>query len=238
MSRIPRYRTAATLLLAFLIVLAGCSSTDTYTSPGKFQRPPGTVRVLLMTPEVEIYELLASGLEEPRADWTDAGKRNLAAALSAALRGRNAELQTYAAPEGDPDIERRDVQLMKLHNAVGVSILAFQSQLESKKGKFDWTLGSEANLLQRQFGSDYALFVYLRDSYSSAGRGVLKAFVAVISFGSVWISGGVQGAVASLVDLKTGNIVWFSTLASTSGDVLSPEPARDVVDDLLEDFPL
>jgi hypothetical protein len=54
----------------------------------------------------------------------------------------------------------------------------------------------------------------------------------------VWISGGVQGAVASLVDLRTGNIVWFSTLASTSGDVLSPEPARDVVDDLLEDFPL
>jgi hypothetical protein len=225
-------------LLASVAALAGCTSTDTYTSPSRFQRPPGTVRVLLMPPEVQIYEKLASGLEEPRADWTATGQRNVAAALAAALRGRNAEPVTYTPPQGDPVIERRHVQLIKLHNAVGASALAFQSQLAAKKGRFDWTLGSEANLLNSQFGTDYALFLYLRDSYSSAGRGLLKAFVAIISFGSVWIAGGAQGAVASLVDLKTGNIVWFSTLASSGGDVLSAEPARDFVDDLLEEFPL
>jgi hypothetical protein len=220
-------------------VLVGCTQTDSLTTSQTFQRPAGTARVLLMPPDVELYELLASGLQEPQAAWTDAAKRNVEAALADALRPKNAELLPYLTPTADPAVERRHTQLIKLHDAVGYSILAYQygglNQLPVKKGKFDWTLGSEASLLQREFGADYALFVFLRDSYSSEGRKALIVGMALLGIG---VSGGSQVGFASLVDLKTGNIVWFNRLISTTGDLRTPEPAREAVEELLRNQPL
>ena len=43
-----------------------------------------------------------------------------------------------------------------------------------------------------------------------------------------------QVAFASLVDLKTGQIVWFNTLAATSGDIRTPEGAQKMVNSLLD----
>jgi hypothetical protein len=53
----------------------------------------------------------------------------------------------------------------------------------------------------------------------------------------IGIQGGSQAAFISLVDLRTGNIVWFNRLGSTNGD-LTDAPARDVVNNLLEGIPL
>ncbi len=50
--------------------------------------------------------------------------------------------------------------------------------------------------------------------------------------------GGQQVGFASLVDLETGDIVWFNRLVSGVGDLRTAEPARAAVDDLLADFPL
>ena len=192
-----------------------------------------------MPPDVELYELLASGLQEPRAAWTEAAKRNVDAAIADLLRPKNAELLSYVAPTADPAAERRHIQLIKLHDAVGYSILAYQyggpSQLPIKKGKFDWTLGSEASLLQREFGADYALFVFMRDSYSSEGRKAMMVGLALLGIG---VSGGAQVGFASLVDLKTGNIVWFNRLISTTGDLRTAEPAHEAVEGLLHNQPL
>jgi hypothetical protein len=221
------------------VLLAACTQTDSLKTSQTFQRPPGTARVLLMPPDVELYELLASGLQEPRAAWTDAAKRNVDAALADLLRPKNAELLPYVVATADPAVERRHTQLIKLHDAVGYSILAYQyggpNQLPVKKGKFDWTLGSDANLLQREFGADYALFVFLRDSYSSEGRKALMVGMALLGIG---VSGGAQVGFASLVDLKSGNIVWFNRLISTTGDLRTPQPAHEAVEELLRNQPL
>ncbi len=52
------------------------------------------------------------------------------------------------------------------------------------------------------------------------------------------IQGGQQVGFASLVDLRTGDIVWFSKLHGSSGDLREKETAKPVVESLLTDIPL
>lgn len=224
------------LLVAAL--LAACTQTDSFTPRHTFQHPPGTARVLLMPADIELYELLASGLQEPRAEWTEAAKANVATAIADLLRPKHAEILPYAAPVADAAAGRHHTQLIKLHDAVGYSILSYQygiNQLPGKRGNFDWTLGSGTSMLRQEFGADYALFVFMRDSYSSGGRKALMIGLALLGVG---VSGGTQVGFASLVDLKTGDIVWFNRLISNIGDLRTPEPARDAVEELLHDQPL
>lgn len=241
--KVIRRPVRATLLgLGFFLLsalLAACTQTSSLSKGESFQRPHGTVRVLLMPSDIELYELLDSGLQEPRAEWTAAAKRNVDAAIGDMMRPQNAELRPYVPPANDLAAERRHTQLLKLHDAVGGSILLYQyggvSQLPSKAGHFDWTLGSGASELQRTYGADYALFVYLRDTYSSSGRKALMVGMALLGIG---VSGGTQVGFASLVDLRTGDFVWFNYLYSTVGDLRTPKPAHDAVRELLSGQPL
>jgi hypothetical protein len=84
-------------------------------------------------------------------------------------------------------------------------------------------------------GADYALFVYLRDSYTSPGRAALMVAAALFGVG---LQGGVQLGFASLVDLQTGQIVWFNRLVSPVGDLRTPEAAEKAVQELLVNNPL
>ena len=109
------------------------------------------------------------------------------------------------------------------------------------KGEFDWTLGEEARVLAEDSGADYALFVYVRDSYASAARQALIASSIIVgAFTGIVIvpTGGHQVGFASLVDLRDGDIMWFNFLSSASGDLRMEEPARKVIEKLLEGIPL
>jgi hypothetical protein len=53
----------------------------------------------------------------------------------------------------------------------------------------------------------------------------------------VGVSGGVQVGYASLVDLNTGQVLWFNRLTRGSGDLREPEKAQETLDALLQDFP-
>ncbi len=90
-------------------------------------------------------------------------------------------------------------------------------------------------MLRDEFGADYALFVFMRDSYASAGR---VAVIAVAALLGVGMQGGVQLGFASLVDLRTGEVMWFNRLVSGVGDLRTPEPARQAIESLLTDVPL
>ena len=48
--------------------------------------------------------------------------------------------------------------------------------------------------------------------------------------------GGHQDAFASLVDLKTGNVVWYNNLFSEVGDIREITGATDLVRRLLDDM--
>jgi hypothetical protein len=104
--------------------------------------------------------------------------------------------------------------------------------LPSKQGKFDWSLGPSVAAISRSHQADYALFLYVRDSYATAGRVAVIAVAAILGVG---VPGGSQIGFSSVVDLKTGDIVWFNWLARGHGDLRTPEAAGETVKALVSD---
>ena len=227
------------LLMGALFVL-GCTQTQSHQATSKTVVRDADPSVLLMPPDILLQELTAGGQLNTNAAWTKAGESNVAQAINQALQNKGIELVRYKSADVDSDgaVAEQHQQVVKLHEAVGSTILIHKSgywPLPTKEGRFDWTLSEEVALLRNEYGADYALFVFMRDSYSSGGRAAL--IVAAALFG-VGVPGGRQFGFASLVDLNSGDIVWFNRLDSGTGDLRDPANSRDSVESLLAAFPL
>ncbi len=227
-------RLASFVCLGFL--LAACTTTNVKTAEeADFSwSSNANKRIVLIEPDVTLGSLTAAGLFEPRADWTQQAKQLIdqETALLLSEKGIDfAKADNLASP--------RSVQVAKLHSAVGRSILLHLygagGQLPNKGKALDWSLGPGSNAIRDEFDSDYGLFLFVQDSYTSAGRAFMMVGAAVLGVG---IQGGTQVAFTSLVDLKTGQIVWFNRLVSTAGDLRTEDPAKKVVRNLYEDLPL
>src|SRR5690606_8731664 len=219
------------------LALSACTTTTFTTRPG-LNRGTAGLRVLLMPMDIELSLLSAGGVAEPNAEWTAQAQQNVTATVSRILKERGAQLITYNAPT-NPDPLHPHVQLVKLHNAVGGSVLLHKInpvlKLPNKAEVFDWTLGKGVRQLKNEFGADYAMFLFMRDSYTSGGRAVAMILAGVLL--GVALPGGQQIVFASLVDLDSGDLVWFNYLARGDGDLRTPVEAEETVLKLFTNLP-
>ena len=229
------------LILGLGLLVGACAQTIAFNRAEEFTPSSPNPRVLLMPADIELSELSAAGIPFPKAEWTQAATGHVAVALEDFLGLRNARTLAYAAPpEGSPEAHRQG-QIIKLHGAVGNAVLAHKFNpalpLPTVRDKFDYTLGTGVRALTGGGGqdADYALFVYMRDSYASGERGAVMILALLLGG---FIPGGIQIGFASLVDLETGDIVWFNRLVNPGGDLRTAEPAKKTVENLLADFPL
>ena len=223
-------------VVALLVLVAGCAGQVQRQAQELHREPGKTPRIVVMPLDVELAELTAGGVLEPHSAWTDAALRNMHAALAAEAKRRNVALVDFAPDRGASENRDTILELVRLHRAVGGAVLVHQylegQQLPSKAGKLDWSLGTDVAAIAQAHEADYALFLFVRDSYASAGR------VAVMVVGALLgahVQGGSQIGFASLVDLKTGNIVWFSRLVRGHGDLRTPAAATETVQALVSD---
>jgi len=87
------------------------------------------------------------------------------------------------------------------------------------------------------------LFLHAEDEVASGGRialGVLGAAGCIVGFCAPNIGGATQLDYAGLVDLKTGEVVWFNVVQASSqvpgiafGDLRTPAGATQMADRLL-----
>lgn len=226
-------------VIGWVVLAAACTQTKAFVSDTEIPEISGTARVLLMPSDVEVSELTAAGLLEPNAAWTASARTNIETALNSLMATRNARLVHYRSTTGGDSIDEPHLQAFKLHEAVGATILVHKyvpaMALPTKKDKFDWSMGETATVLRRSFDADYALFVYFRDSFASSGRVALIIFGALLGVG---IPGGQQTGFASLVDLRSGDVIWFSRSFTGTGDLRKPDSARNATKSLLTDLPL
>lgn len=205
---------------------------------GKFQRSDGELRVILMPVDIELSVLNASGLLEPNAEWTQKAKVHVTSALTETFQSLNARLTPFVPANATAASEPARQQLINLHSAVGFTavrqLLVPNARLLHKKGKVDWTLGKSVAVLRENSDAQYALFVYIRDSYASDGRVAVQVLGALLGAA---VRGGTQTAFASLVDLKSGKIVWFNVVARSTGDLREFRPAKSSVVRLMHRFP-
>ena len=232
--------------LALSVAAAGCVQTrqlaDVYFTP-----PEGDYDLLVMRPDVTVNALTTGGMAQPRADWTEQARTNLIAALKAQQAGSGGDVRVLERRDSLEGVSAETIaQLERLHFAVGNSIALHKfagAALPTKRRQgLDWTLGEQAVELGRQTGFEYALFLHAEDNIASTGRTALQVLgVAGCFIGFCAPSGGAnQFAYASLVDLRTGEVVWFNVLQTgsqlpgiTFGDIRTPAGAAQMVDRLL-----
>lgn len=201
--------------------------------PG-FAGPKSDDTVLLLPVDVELFSLSAGGVAEPKADWTAAAQQHMKAAIAA--RKTQLRLKSLSLDEASADEFGEQIGL---HAAVAQSIALHHAgggvwALPTKSGQLLWSFGDAMKPLRDKTGARYGLFVWVRDSYASAER---KAAMVAMALLGVGISGGVQIGYASLVDLDSGDVVWFNRLGRGSGDLREAEPARESIEALLAGFP-
>jgi hypothetical protein len=236
-----------TLTLAAGLALSGCVQTR-QVADVQFTLPQGDYKLLVLRPDVTVGSLTTGGRVEPRADWTNQARANIIAALRAqqASRGGNVTIIEHRNQlPGVPEQELADIE--RLNFAVDQSIVEHKylgDYLPTKSGRgLDWTLGDGAVRLGQKTGYDYALFLHAEDQVASTGRialGVLGLAGCVVGFCAPNIGGAEQLDYASLVDLKTGEVVWFNVVDAASqvpgisfGDLRTPQGAAQMVERLL-----
>jgi len=237
-------RTALPRLSALLFLLsfatAAWASNNRVATDANGQPVHISGSVVMIEPDIELSEVLAGGVEEPRREWSERARRLYPQEVHARLQAGGVKaMPDYDVPDTLPP-ETRLGQVLRLNEAVSLSVLAYTqpgNQLATKRGKtLDWTLGPGVEELRKVTGADYALFTYVRDSYTSGGRKALRIAGLLLLGGD--IGGGQQVGVTTLVDLRTGQVLWFNYLARQTGDLRDEAGARATVQDMLKELPL
>jgi hypothetical protein len=225
--------------VACLVVLAlaapSVHAQSKNLAPGFESLPKGT-RVVVMPLDIELFEISGGGLVEPKADWTDAALKH----FRAAFESRKDKLGVTFVGLSEKDADELD-EINTLHAAIARSISLHHFgpgfyNLPTKDGKLDWSLGDPVRRIKEKTGADYALFSWVRDSYASGGR--IATTIVLAMFGIGLAPGGLQQGYASLVDLNTGQVLWFNRLFRGTGDLREFEKAQETVNALLESFPV
>jgi len=235
---------AALLLFGLACAPAGAYNQDRVATDeaGNPVRIDGTV--VLVEPDIELSLVTAGGLLEPRREWSDAARRLYPQAVGRLLEAKGTATRPALDLPDDMPAESRLGQLVRLNEAVAMSIAVYTrpgSHLATKGRRLDWTLGEGVAELREATGADYALFTYVRDSYTSEGRAALRvlALLAGAAVGQVVdIGGGQQVGVSTLVDLRSGQVVWFNLMANQTGDLRDAEGAERTARQMLTGLPL
>jgi len=202
-------------------------------APG-FQHLPKGGTIAIMPTDIELFEISAGGVHEPKADWSAAASKHFRAVLDA--KRKRLDMKSVFLSEKDAD---ETAEINALHAAVARAIAMHHFgpgylNLPTKEGRLDWSMGESVRTIKDRTGADFAFFCWIRDSYASAERIGTMIALALLRVG---VSGGQQVGYASLVDLNTGKVLWFNRLARTSGDLRDADKAQETLDALLQGFP-
>ena len=220
-------------MILFAMLCSAVHGQEKNLAPG-FKALPVNAKVVLMPTDIELFSISAGGVAEPRADWTDAATKH----FKNALLEKKKKLGVISIELTEKDADEF-AEINELHGAIARSIAAHHFgpgflNLPTKEGKLDWSMGEAVLPVRQKTGADYALFTWVRDSYTSAERVATMIALAILGVG---VGGGVQTGYASLVDLNTGQVVWFNRLVRASGDLREVTPAAESLESLLDKFP-
>ncbi len=232
-----------TLLAFSFVLLAGCvmATTQTASQIDRLETVGENARILLMPPDIKHYLITAGGVREPNREWTEAARQNFSIAAQEYAARIGTDLVTI---DSAMDLGDEEERYRRLHSAVGITLQQNHfgtmplpsKKLPNNEQRFDWSLGPGVSEIGDKYDADYLLFVFYRAHQSSGGRIALALLASIASGGGGFDPGDYQGGFASLVDLKTGDVVWFNTLAG-GGVMRDPNGARTAVEGLFTDMP-
>lgn len=230
---VRQWLTQGMLFVAMGAAFGSVCAQDRNLAPG-FQQLPSGAKVVVMPVDAELFSMTAGGLLEPKADWTAAAQGHIKSALTESASQFGVETIFLKDQDADEFAEQ-----ISLHAAVAQAIALHHSMggiwaLPSKQGKLDWSFDDAMKTIGAKTGARYGLFTWMRDSYASAER---KATMVLMAMLGVSVAAGSQVGYASLIDLETGQVLWFNRLLRGTGDLREAGPASESVHALLTGFP-
>ena len=247
----------AALAAATMLATAAPAQADDITRADFAFPEDGQMKIVVFRPDVRVGSLKVGGVDEPNAEWTEQARENIQIQMRERANLLNADLQFIDELEGE------NAELLTEYRALfeAVSGSVFQhvtagDKLATKYKKvevkergrtrtrrvqeLDWSLGPGAAQLKEATGADYAMFVFTHDAYGDGGRKAAQAvgMLGCLIGACVIVKAGIHVGYAGLVELETGNIVWFNTDLSMGGDPRELDGAEKRVRQLMEGFPL
>jgi hypothetical protein len=214
--------------------LAAMSAVNPALTQNLVARPK---KVVLLPPQVFVYELSAGGVPTRMADWETTARNNLVTAATR-LSHESGLFELVPAPVLDPQLADQLEAHIGLYERVAQSVFVYgRGDMDAwahKKNEFDYTVGPGLAFLREQTGADAALIVLGSDFISSGGR--RAAFVAGLLLGVV-MPLGQSFITAGIVDLTTGDVLWMSFDSSASMDSRTSSDVDSLMSDLYETWP-
>lgn len=241
------------VLAVLSIFLTGCATNGVLARPDLLKRIPSIKSVALLPPRVDVYELGLIGEPERIADWSNRAAANIVAAASSQLKStgriQSERLVSDSLSEAQKE-ELREVQ--SLLDAVRTSIRVhiqggMEQRLPDRQSYFEYSLGMFTEL-NKSANADAFLVIQGVDQITSPGNRALTAALILTSVAAAgaartvmipFVNLGATWVTASLVDSRTGDILWHRTeMSSGRYDLRDSDSTAGFVRKLFEGFPL
>ncbi|HEX8420269.1 MAG TPA: hypothetical protein VF638_09685 [Sphingomonas sp.] len=231
------WRLRITLLLSLLGT--GGSADAAVWKNGAFRFVEGRpVRIVVVQSDIQVGSIGVGGVEEANADWTAMARVKLAAAIERQQRVFGNEVVVLAEQKGEQ--AKLVADYLALFKTVATEAttheLTRDGALPAMGDRVNWTLGPDMARIVASGGGDYALFVRMRDSFGTGERKAFRLLTGQVA--SMILEGtGVHQAFAALVDLKSGDLVWFNLDLRAGGDPRNDAGAAKRIGQLFGGFP-
>lgn len=229
-----------------LAVLGGCATTPPSSLHKSLADRPNQQmprKILLLPADIRVHEISAGGVVEKVDDWTSAASNH----AMKSMRGI-ADSKKLFELEETPSLSEADRQALEQHQALYELVANSADFARSgpfmpwrERAKiFDYTLGPGLKEFAERTGMDAAVIVIGSDYISSAGRKATMALgIMAAAFTGVAIvpAGGVSYVSVGVVELQTGNLLWFATNRGQSSDLRDEKQMQAALDNLFNSYP-
>jgi hypothetical protein len=239
-------RTAPRTLAAIcLVALAGCATSHTSVHRDLSYATETTLprKVLLLPVEIRVHEISVGGVVEKVDDWSNRASANARSYVKSLASGRGA-FQVVEAPALSAQEKAQLDQHVALYEVVaGSADLALSSPIGAWRERakdFDYTLGPGLKPLAEHTGIDAAMILTGTDYISSAGRKAAMAMGVVLGVlgGGIFIpQGGTAYVSVGVVDMRTGNVLWFATDQSGTTDLRDERDVQQILEQMFQTYP-
>ena len=206
--------------LAASLALGACVQTRQYADV-QFTRPQGDYKLLVLRPDVTVGSLTTGGMVEPRADWTEQARANIIAALRAQQAARGGKVtiiehrNELARRHRAGARRRRAAELRRRRVDRRAQISRRLSADQARQGpRLDARAGRGEARAEDRLRLCAVPPCRGRGRVDAAGSRSACSGLAgcIVGFCAPNVGGAEQLDYASLVDLKTGEVVWFNVV--------------------------
>lgn len=233
---------------AFILVLAilqvGCASVTYRTNENFESYFNKKKKVSIFTPDMKIFKLTAGGIDQYQDEWsikaTNFMKEELRKELDTFDTIEFNYLDKSALNKHDKEFidEQKGIFYIVAHSIIAHTYepgTLFKHKIED----FDYTLGEELGYLNNLTDAEAILLVNGRNYIWTVGRSSLAVLSTLVTLATgvyLPVPARQEWLTASLVDIKSGDILWFNYLRMP-GDMRMPNIDRRLIQKLFRDFP-